>query len=338
MQVYHGSAQGLKEFGAQIFRQGSCAYTDGLGIGDSPEDGDHFGASLAASRHGTHADLVIGVPNEDLALFDKQDAGMVQLIKGFDDGLGLHPEFNQLITQDTPGVGGAAETGDQFGRVLAVGDFDGNGEDDLAVGVPFEDLTDNTNADAGAVQVFFSGSGTQIVTTTGSLFISQANLAGVGVEAGDRMGWALAVGDFDSDGRDDLAIGVPGEDVGSITDAGLVTVLYGSSSGPSLTRIQNWTQDSTGILDVAEPGDQFGYALSAWNYGKTSHADLAIGTPFEDIVSASSGTLQLDAGAVNVIYGSSTGLTSTGNQFWHQDSPSINGVSQPGDRFGNSLY
>jgi hypothetical protein len=52
---------------------------------------------------------------------------------------------------------------------------------------------------------------------------------------------------------------------------------------------------------VAEPGDQFGYALSAWNYGKTGHADLAIGAPFEDIVSASSGTLQLDAGAVNVI-------------------------------------
>ncbi len=338
VQVYYGSAQGLGEFGAQIFRQGSCDYTAGLGIGDSPEDGDHFGASLAASRHGSHADLAIGVPNEDLGLFDKQDAGMVQLIKGFDDGLGLNPEFNEIITQDTPGVGGAAETGDQFGRVLAVGDFDGNGEDDLAVGVPFEDLTDNTNADAGAVQIFFSGSGTQIVTTTGSLFISQANLAGVGVEAGDRMGWALAVGDFDSDGRDDLAIGVPGEDVGSIVDAGLVTVLYGSSSGPSLTRIQNWTQDSSGILDVAEPGDQFGYALSAWNYGKTSHADLAIGAPFEDIVSASSGTLQLDAGAVNVIYGSSTGLTSTGNQFWHQDSPNINGVSQPGDRFGNSLY
>ena len=337
-QVYYGSMQSLGEFGAQIFRQGACEYTAGLGIGDSPEDGDHFGAALAATRHGTFADLVIGTPNEDLALFDKQDAGMVQVIKGFGDGLGLHFEFNQTITQDTPGVGGAAESNDQFGRVLAIGNFDGNGSDDLVVGIPFEDLLDNSAADGGAIQVFFSGVGTQTFSPSGSLFISQSNIPNVSVEAGDRFGWALAVGDFDSDNRDDLAIGSPGENVGSIVDAGLVTILYGSSSGPSLTRVQNWTQDSTSILDVAEPGDQFGYALSSWNYGKTAHADLAIGAPFEDVVSASLGTLQLDAGAVNVLYGSSTGLTATGNQFWTQDSPNINGTAQPGDRFGNSLY
>ena len=263
---------------------------------------------------------------------------MVQVIKGFGDGLGLHFEFNQTITQDTPGVGGAAESNDQFGRVLAIGNFDGNGSDDLVVGIPFEDLLDNSAADGGAIQVFFSGVGTQTFSPSGSLFISQSNIPNVSVEAGDRFGWALAVGDFDSDNRDDLAIGSPGENVGSIVDAGLVTILYGSSSGPSLTRVQNWTQDSTSILDVAEPGDQFGYALSSWNYGKTAHADLAIGAPFEDVVSASLGTLQLDAGAVNVLYGSSTGLTATGNQFWTQDSPNINGTAQPGDRFGNSLY
>jgi hypothetical protein len=338
VQVYYGSMQGLGQFGAQIFRQGSCNYTDGIGIGDSPEDGDHFGSSLAALNGGSFADLVIGTPNEDLALFDKQDAGMVQLIKGFGDGLGLHAEFNQTITQDTPGVGGAAESNDQFGRVLATGDFDGSGGADLVVGIPFEDLLDNTAADGGAIQVFFHGVGTQIVSPSGSQFISQSNLPSVGVEAGDRFGWALAVGDFDSDNRADIAVGSPGENLGSIADAGLVTILYGSSTGPSLTRVQHWTQDSTSVLDVAEPGDQFGYALSSWNYGKTSHADLAIGAPFEDVVSATTGTLQLDAGAVNVLYGSSTGLSATGNQFWTQDSPNINGTAQPGDRFGNSLY
>jgi len=224
--------------------------------------------------------------------------------------------------------------------VLAMGDFNGDGRDDLAVGIPFEDLTSNTKADAGAVQVFFAGSGGNVVTTSGSLFISQADLASGSVETGDRMGWALAVGDFDSDGRDDLAIGVPGEDVGAIVDAGLVAVLYGSSSGPSLTRMQNWTQDSTGVTDVAEPGDQFGYALSAWNFGSGGFSDLAIGVPFEDIVSASTGTLQLDAGAVNVIYGNLTGLNATAIpvDFWHQDSPGINDTAQPGDRFGNALY
>jgi hypothetical protein len=334
VQVFYGSAQGLTTFGAQVFRQGSCSYSEGIGIGDSPEEGDGFGSSLAALRGSNAADLVIGAPFEDLGLFDKQDAGMIHLLRGLSGGLSTFPA--QIITQDTVGVGGAAESGDQFGRVLATGNLGGGDNSaDLAVGVPFEDLIDNTKADGGAVHVFFSGSGTDVVTTSGSMFISQSNLSGVSVETGDRMGWALAAGDFDGDLRDDLAIGVPGEDVGSITDAGMVTILYGTSSGPSLTRIQHWHQDSAGILDVAEPGDQFGYALSAWNYGKDSRRDLAVGVPFEDIISA---TLQQDAGAVNVIYGSSTGLSSTGNQFWHQDASGIKDVAQPGDRFGNSLY
>ena len=85
-------------------------------------------------------------------------------------------------------------------------------------------------------------------------------------------------------------------------------------------------------------GDQFGFALSAWNYGHGSQSDLAIGVPFEDVVSVLDGTQQVDAGAVNVIYGSSIGLRATDNQFWHQDSPGIRDVAQPGDRFGSTLY
>ncbi|HEY7083060.1 MAG TPA: integrin alpha, partial [Nitrososphaeraceae archaeon] len=57
-------------------------------------------------------------------------------------------------------------------------------------------------------------------------------------------------GDFNGDGNDDLAIGVPGEDLGSIfnADAGGVEVIYGSSNGLSATLVhadQFWTQDST---------------------------------------------------------------------------------------------
>ncbi len=222
---------------------------------------------------------------------------------------------------------------------VAKGDFNGDGFADLAIGVPFEDLVSNSKADAGAVQVFFGSRSEELVTTDGNMFIEQSSVSGLSVEAGDLFGWALAVGDFDGDGRADLAIGSPGEDVGAITDAGLVTVIYGSSGGPNLTRTQNWTQDSSGILDTAEVGDQFGYALSAWNYGRGNQSDLAIGVPFEDVVSALDGTQQVDAGAVNVIYGSATtGLSATGNQFWHQDSPGIFDTAQPGDRFGSTLY
>ena len=46
----------------------------------------------------------------------------------------------QELSQDTAGIGGGAEAGDQFGRSLAVGDFNADLHDDLAIGVPFEDI------------------------------------------------------------------------------------------------------------------------------------------------------------------------------------------------------
>jgi len=59
-------------------------------------------------------------------------------------------------------------------------------------------------------------------------------------EQGDLFGAALASGDFNGNGYDDLAIGVPYEDVDSATDAGTVTVLYGSSSGLRAGGSQEW--------------------------------------------------------------------------------------------------
>ena len=80
------------------------------------------------------------------------------------------------------------------------------------------------------------------------------------------------------------------------------------------------------------PGDQFGYALSAWNYGMDSRSDLAIGVPGEGINGHE------DAGAVHLLYGSVTGLTATGNQFWHQDVAGIGSGTQPDEFFGRALY
>jgi hypothetical protein len=109
-------------------------------------------------------------------------------------------------------------------------------------------------------------------------------------------------------------VGVPGEDVGTIVDAGAVNVIYGSPRGLTAAGNQLWTQDSQGIKDLAEAeGERFGAALAAANFGEGSPADLAVGVPGEDV-----GTI-VDAGAVNVLYGSASGLTAAGNQLWHQN-------------------
>jgi hypothetical protein len=71
--------------------------------------------------------------------------------------------------------------------------------------------------------------------------------------------------------------------------------------------------------------------LAAANFGKSSHADLAIGIPGYDPFAAS------DAGGVNVVYGSPTGLNPTGNQVWFQRSDGIEGDGEADDRFGSAL-
>jgi hypothetical protein len=106
-----------------------------------------------------------------------------------------------------------------------------------------------------------------------------------------------------------------------------VNVLYGSDRGLTAAGNQYWTQDSPGIKGKALPGNSFGSTLAAANFGKSLHADLAIGA------STDYGT----RGAVNVIYGSSGGLAAAGNQYWTQDSPGIKGKAATSEGFGSAL-
>lgn len=80
--------------------------------------------------------------------------------------------FNaQTLHQDSSGVSGVAEFGDRFGYAVAVGDFDNDGYDDLAIGAPdeafgneldlviaslFRDLPDGSVAQADVVQVLYA--------------------------------------------------------------------------------------------------------------------------------------------------------------------------------------
>jgi hypothetical protein len=100
-----------------------------------------------------------------------------------------------------------------------------------------------------------SGSGSQLFTQASPEVVDAA-------EAGDQFGRAVAVGDFDNDGIDDLTVGVPAEDVGAVFDAGAVNVLKGAAGGLTGSDSQQFTQDSPELPDTAEAGDLFGAALA----------------------------------------------------------------------------
>ena len=110
------------------------------------------------------------------------------------------------------------------------------------------------------------------LTGTGSQQFTQV---GGAVEAGDQFGSALAAGDFDNDGFADLAAGAPFESVGSIVDAGAVSVLPGSAAGLTTAGGQLFTQ----VGGTVEAGDLFGFAVAAGDFDGDTFADLAAGRP-----------------------------------------------------------
>ncbi|MEU9207855.1 FG-GAP repeat protein [Streptomyces sp. NPDC048415] len=110
----------------------------------------------------------------------------------------------------------------------------------------------------------------------------------------------VAIGD--GDGYGDIAVGVPGEDLGSVRDAGAVILVPGQAGGPTGAGSATITQDSAAVPGTAEPDDRFGDAVRLSDTNADGKADLAIGA---------SGENNSD-GAIWSLRGASSGITTTG--------------------------
>ena len=75
----------------------------------------------------------------------------------------------------------------------------------------------------------------------------------------------------------------------------------------------------------AGPGD------ASSDFNGDGYSDLALGVPREDVEGLH------DVGAINILYGAAAGLTSGGNQLWHEDAPGVPEVGEPSDLWGFSL-
>jgi hypothetical protein len=82
-------------------------------------------------------------------------------------------------------------------------------------------------------------------------------------EAGDIFGYDVQIADVGRGRTADLVVGVEGEDVKAVTDAGAIAVLYGSRRGVTGSHAQSWTQNSRGVRGTAEANDSFGFLGTA---------------------------------------------------------------------------
>ncbi|GMA88187.1 hypothetical protein GCM10025868_34370 [Angustibacter aerolatus] len=172
----------------------------------------------------------------------------------------------------------STQTGAGSGMVVTTGDVDGDGYLDLVVGLPSLDVSGR--ADAGGVQVVY-GSATGLGAGRATRLLTESTQRGTGSpEVGDRFGAAVSVSGAP---RGRLAIGVPGESLGSTARAGAVVVLTaGSASGRLLSQ-------SGSAPGTPRTGDAYGSAVAF------DGTNLLVGVPLDDLGSAA------DAGSVTVV-------------------------------------
>lgn len=161
------------------------------------------------------------------------------------------------------------------GQRLAIGDVDGDGSADLVVGVPGADGPGGSRPDAGAVVVV---NGKDIDGEFG--LDDRAQTVVYGSVAGDNLGFSVAVGDLNGDGRVDIvgsainANGIPEVR----TDMGEVYALFGGDSpAPEVDLAEG---DFDMVIQPAEGFSHLGTSLAISDLDGDGVQDLVVGAPY----------------------------------------------------------
>ncbi len=234
----------------------------------------------------------------------------------------------QKISELEGGFSGSLDA-DRFGSsVASLGDLDGDGIGDLAVGAPENDECCG-NGGEGAVWILF-------LRADGTVRHEQKIDADTGGFTGtlhvfDHFGTGLApLGDLDGDGNPDLAVGAPGDDEGGANLQGAVYVLFLEPDGTVRAHTKNPARAAFGDPFLGD----FGRSLAALgDLDGAGVIDLAAGHLWSD-----DGGVGWDAnrGAVWLLFLRSDG--SVRSELKISDTEGgFGGVLDDGDLFGGSL-
>ncbi|MGY0485662.1 FG-GAP repeat protein [Streptomyces sp. WG-D5] len=305
---------------------------------DADFNGDGIGDTAVSASHA--------------AVAGHKAAGQIVVMYGGATGL-----RTATISQNTTGVPGSAENDDYFGADSAYGDFDNDGYDDLAVAAPGEDVGSDGNGGTAAI-LWGSPNGLQGGTT----------IDDPRPTAHDGFGGPIEAGDFNGDGRADLAIGAQNKDTvdvftGATSRSGgpsghrTLTVPVISDTGAGVWNLHSGDADGDGKDDLIVngyatddstnanfwlPGTSSGPSTSGavrlpsgviTDLGDTNgdgYDDIVVGNHWADSNSKS------NAGAVQIIKGSGAGPAATRTTIT-QETAGLAGGSEAEDHFGSEL-
>jgi len=190
-----------------------------------------------------------------------------------------------------------AEAGDSLGSALGIGDLDGDGIPDLAVGATGPDGL------RGAVGVFFGPLplGGDII----DLSVTQPGWRMDGEDPTDFLGYSLVIGDLDADGQDDLAIGIPhANGVGNARrDSGELRVIFGP-----LVRGDRVGVDAAPLVirgderqRIAWAGSEYGRYMAITDMDLDGRQDLVVGSPTSAL--SPGAPIEIRRGEVHVFFG-----------------------------------
>ncbi|MBI9077161.1 MAG: FG-GAP repeat protein [Desulfatibacillum sp.] len=204
-------------------------------------------------------DVIVGAPYGDGPGDSRNACGEAYLLAGADNAF---PSRDLAFTPPTLRVYGA-DSGDSLTRykAMAVGDVNGDGMDDLALGAPYASGPSNSRSNCGEVHVIF---GAENLSGVRDLDEDQSDMVIYGADNGDYLSkyQGLALGDLTGDGTDDIAMAssyASGPN-NSRRSCGEVAVVFGSSDPPSIVDLDDNQQDL--IIYGATYGDKLGYSAT----------------------------------------------------------------------------
>ena len=332
--VAYGSSTGLTS--PQIFHQ------DSPGVDGVVASNERFGAAVASGDLNAdgYDDAIIGVPGEYRcwpAIGVCGDVGAVHIL--FGSANGITSAGDKYISQRTNGFSGSPNVGEEFGASVTTGDLDGDGYDDVIIGVPGEYRCwahiGICGDDVGAIQIIY-GSDNGIRTDNDQYFGQRSNGITADPSVGDRFGESVSTGDINADGYDDVVLGIPGDyrcwpHIGVCGHVGAVMVLYGTENGATASGDDYWGQRSNGVPGYVGVGDEFGASVTTGDLNEDGYDDIIIGIPGETVSSRN------DAGAVQILYGSANGSTTDGAEMLYVSQSAFTGTSQTNARFGSAI-